>query len=81
MTPTFASFFTAVEGIVNIECQSLCLFVGIGSSPPSQANVAPQTTPKEPSGGGGDTLDGRRGFGDPIPTKGQTLWYSIYTTV
>jgi hypothetical protein len=28
---------------------------------------------------GGDTIACGGGGGDPIPTKGQTLWYSMYT--
>ncbi len=30
---------------------------------------------------GGDTLACGEGVGDPIPTQGQTLWYSMYTKI
>ncbi len=36
--------------------------------------------PQDPSGGRHTRLRGRGwGWGDPIPTKGQKLWYSMYT--
>ncbi len=45
-------------------------------SPHPQTSVASPTLWVQ----GGDTLAGGVGDGkDPIPTKGQTLWYSMYT--
>ncbi len=40
-------------------------------------------TPPSPLGsnGGRHTRLRVRGWGDPIPTKGQTLWYSMHTTI
>ncbi len=32
-------------------------------------------------GGGGGTIEGERGRGEPIPTKGQTLWYSRFSII
>ncbi len=55
------------------ECQTFCPVVRIGSPPHPQASGAPPP----PLGPSREThsLAGR-GWGDPIPTKGQTLWYS-----
>ncbi len=50
----------------NTECQACLRIVRIGSTPSHQ---------------GEDTLDGGEGgraWGDPIPTKWQTLWYFMY---
>ncbi len=61
------------------EYQSVCPFVGFGSPPPphAQASVAPPLCIQ-----GGDTLAcGGRGWGNPIPTKEQTLWCSMYTII
>ncbi len=45
--------------------------------PPPQASVS---LPLDPNGGGGiNTCLRVRGWGDPVPTKGQTLWYSVYS--
>jgi hypothetical protein len=47
----------------------------LGLSPPS---LASECAPPPGSGGRG-TFAGERGFGRvPIPTKGHTLWYSLY---
>ena len=56
------------------ECQVFCLFAWIGPPHP-QASVAPPLWVQE----GRHTRLRGRAWGDPIPTKGQTLWYSMYT--
>ena len=43
---------------------------------PLQAAVTP---PPPPVPGGGSLASGRGGRGVPIPTRGHTLWYSVYT--
>jgi hypothetical protein len=46
--------------------------------PHPQASVAP----RPPLGSRGEThLLTKEGMGDPIPTKEQTLWYSMYTII
>ncbi len=55
------------------ECQAFCPFVRIGFT----MSIAP---PLWVQGGRPTRLRGR-GWGDPIPTKRQTLWYSMYTIV
>ncbi len=58
------------------ECQAFCLFAWIGPPHP-QATVAPPLWVQE----GRHTGLRGRGWGDPIPTKGQTLWYYMYTII
>jgi hypothetical protein len=57
------------------ECQAFSPVVRIGSSPPHQQASVP---PPLGSRGGGHTRLRERGWGEPIRTKGQTLWYSRY---
>jgi hypothetical protein len=61
------------------EYQSICHIVGIGFPHP-QASVA---TPPPPLGPRGETLSlaGEGAWRDPIPKKGQTLWYSMFTII
>ena len=56
------------------ECQAFCLFAWIGPPHP-QASVAPPLWVQE----GRHTRLWGRAWRDPIPTKGQTLWYSMFT--
>jgi hypothetical protein len=65
-----------IKVYIYIEYQSCCPFVGIGSPTPSPASVSP---PLE-SMGGPNSLSGKV-WGNPISTKGQTLWYSMYTII
>ncbi len=58
------------------DCQAFCLHAWIGPPHP-QASVAPPLWVQE----GRHTWVRGRGWGDPIPTKGQTLWYSMYTII
>ncbi len=58
---------------------------GTISSRPNWLTPAPlpqssDVFPLEPKGGGGNTRLWERGRGEPILTKGQTLWYSWYTS-
>jgi hypothetical protein len=82
-----ASWFDSVttkkdsnQGIILcIEYWSVCPFVGIGSPrlPPPKASVSPpwiQTGEGEQHSLAGE---GVGPWGNPIPTKGQTLWYYI----
>jgi hypothetical protein len=57
--------------------QSARLSVKSESGPPTPSPQANVGTPFG-SGGGHTRLRGR-GWEDPIPTMGQTLWYSMYT--
>ncbi len=58
------------------ECHAFCPFVGIGSPHPftrKRVLLSPLWVQ-----GGRLTRLRWRGWGNPIPTKGQTLWYSMY---
>ncbi len=56
--------------------QAFFPFVRIGSPTPSAARECCFPTLWVQ---GGDTRLREKGWGDPILTKGQTLWYSMYT--
>ncbi len=64
--------------VLYTECQSFFSVPRIGSHPPphQQGSVAPLPTldPRKET----HSLEGKGVRGDPIPTKGQTLWYSMY---
>ncbi len=51
----------------------------LGSPTPSPAREGCSPPFGSRGGGGAHSLAGERG--DPIPTKGQTLWYSMYTMI
>ncbi len=55
------------------ECQAFCPVVINGSPSPASEYVPPTRVL------GGPHSLARRGWGDPIPTKGQTFWYSMYS--
>ncbi len=59
------------RGIVVLKYRSVSPFVEIG--PPPQASVASPLGPK--CGGRHTCFRGEGGRDDPIPTKGQKLWY------
>jgi hypothetical protein len=64
-----------VEGTGYPERQNVCPVVRIGSPAPSPASEC--CCPLPFGSKGGDTLAcGGSGRGDPIPPKGQALWYS-----
>jgi hypothetical protein len=72
------SMVRPVEGIkVYIEYQSSCPLVGIGSPTPYPGNECglPGHKRGEPHSLAGE------GVGGPIPTKGQKLWYSMFTII
>jgi hypothetical protein len=60
------------------ECQAFFPVVRIGSPPRPLGSVAP---PPFGSQGGATLTCGGGGWEDPIPTKGQTLWYSKNTII
>ncbi len=64
----------------NTECQAFFPVVRTGSPllPHPQGSVAPP--PLLDPRGQTHSLAGEE-WGDPIPTKGQTLWYSMYTII
>jgi hypothetical protein len=59
------------------ECQAFCPIVRIGSLSAASEYCSPLF------GSGGDTLAGGGGaaWRGPMPTKGQTFWYSMYTLI
>jgi hypothetical protein len=64
---------------VQTECQAFTLVVRIGSPPvPSPAS---ECCPLLVPGGGGHTRLRKSGRGEPIRTKGKTLWYSMHTII
>ncbi len=77
-----AVFFTLVlrrRGIiVQIEYQSVCPIVGIGAASPRKRVYLILHALLDPKAGDNTRLR-VRAWRDPIPTKAQTLWYSVYS--
>ncbi len=62
-------------------CSSARLSVQSSESGPPTPLTASECCPPPLWVQGGDTIACGGGDGDPIPTKGQTLWYSMYTII
>ncbi len=62
------------------EYQAFLPVVQIGSTPPPLTRKGVLHIPLQFQGGQTHSLRGR-GWGDPTPTMGQSLWYSMYTKI